>query len=185
MDDAEFARTVTGTVVWADEFMGADHPANATRVLTLPFGIGPTPDDHPSKYQLMTGVMNYEGHQIQLTGVLELAGGSSENPWSLAWDPFSIPRLPVQDDVLDLFKEVHLESENPYYTSDGNVDTVTVPWPLPKAQWGKLNKAAVHESVKLLVKYDPDNGQPVKHHMHGVPAGTSKTWQREFEVAAG
>ena len=179
MEDAEFARTISGTVVWADELMGADHPGNAARVLTLPFGMGPDPDKHPSKYELMPGLMNYEGPQIQLSGVRALAGGSSEVPWSQEWDPFSIPRLPVQDDVLDMFKDVHLEGENPYYTSDGNVDTVTVPWPLPKAQWGKLNKDAVHGAGKQLVKYDPDNGRPVKDHGQGVPAGTSMLWYRE------
>lgn len=185
MDDAEFERTISGTVVWADEVMGADNPANATRVLTLPFGIGPTPTDHPSKYQLMTGVMTYEGHQIHLTGVLELAGGSSEVPWSREWDPYSISRLPVQDDVLEIFKDVHLAGEDPYYTSDGNLDTVTVPWPLPQAQWGKLNADAIQHAGKTLVKYNPETGRPMKSHGQAVPPDTVVTWRQESDTMSG
>jgi peptidoglycan/xylan/chitin deacetylase (PgdA/CDA1 family) len=177
IDDEEFVWTVTGTVIWADELMGVDHPANATRVLTLPFGMGPNPTDHPSKYTLMTQGMTWEGHHIQLTGVLELKGGSSEVPWSKEWNAFSILRLPVQDDVMDLFKDVHLAGEDPYYTSDGNLDTVTVPWPLPEAQWGKLNVEAIHHAGKTIAKYHPESGRPMHHHGSGSNISDAVTLQ--------
>lgn len=159
IDDENFAWTVSGPVIWADELMGADHPLNATRVLTLPFGIEPKPDTNANKVAMMEDGFDYEGHHVKLTGVLELTGGSAEVPWSALWDPYSIPRLPVQDDALEVFKSVHLEGENPYYTSDGNADMVTIPWPLPKAQWGKLDESAATSVGKSLVKYYPQDGR--------------------------
>jgi hypothetical protein len=183
VDDEHFMWTISDPMVWADDFMGAEHPLNASRVLTLPFGIGPTETTQPHKLKMLREGFTYEGQEFQLTGVLELAGGSSEVPWSLEWDPYSIPRLPVQDDVVELFREVHLEGENPYYTSDGNVDTVTIPWPLPQAQWGKLNVDAVHNAGKTLVKYNPENGRPIKHHAQAVPPGTGTMWLKEAELA--
>lgn len=162
ISDENFAWTVSGPVIWADNLMGADHSANATRVLTLPYGIKPQEEEHPLKVGMMLHGFEYEGSHIQLIGVLELNGGSSEVPWSNQWDPFSIPRLPMQDDVLELLKDVHLSGENPYYTSDGNLDIVTVPWPLPKMQEGKLSTRAVDATGKSLIKYDPDSGRLIK-----------------------
>jgi peptidoglycan/xylan/chitin deacetylase (PgdA/CDA1 family) len=108
IEDDTFAWTVSGPVIWADATIGVDHPSNASRILTLPFGVRPKPDDDPHKVAMMTGGFEYEGNDIRLTGVLELTGGSSEVPWSNEWDPYSRPRLPVQEDVLEILKEVHL-----------------------------------------------------------------------------
>lgn len=162
IEDDTFAWTVSGPVIWADEFMGADHPANATRVLTLPYGIKPEAEDNPNKVKMMQEGIDWKEHNVHLTGVLELKGGSAQSPWSNEWDPLSIPRLPVQDDVLEILKSVHLDGSNPYYTSDGNIDTVTVPWPLPEAKNGKLNSRAVDAAGKTLIKYNPETGQLIK-----------------------
>lgn len=159
IEDDTFMWTVSGPVIWASEFMGADHPSNATLVLTLPFGIKPGPENNPNKVKMIEEGFEYEGHHVKLTGVLELTGGSSQVPWSTDWDPLSIPRLPVQDDVIDILKEVHLEGTNPYYTSDGNVDTVTVPWPLPEDQHGLLDTGAIDAAGKELIKYHPETGR--------------------------
>lgn len=164
VDDEHFTWTISGPILWADGFMGADHPQNASRVLTLPFGIGPNETTQPHKMQMLRAGFVYDGHPIQLTGVLELVGGSSEVPWSNSWDAFSIPRLPAEDSVLDEFKEVYLAGENPYYTSDGNMNVVTVPWPLPEMQWGKLNTDAIHGAGKTLVKYNPKDGSLINKH---------------------
>ena len=164
LGDEDFKWTISAPIFWADEFMGADHPQNASTVLTLPFGIGPDETTQPHKLQMLREGFSYDGQPIQLTGVLELTGGSSEVPWSKKWDPFSIPRLPAEDAVLDEFKEVHLAGENPYYTSDGQIDTVTVPWPLPEMQWGKLNPDAIKQAWKTLVKYNPNDGSIVRKH---------------------
>lgn len=179
IDDDDFAWTVSGPVIWADSLIGADHPANATRVLTLPFGIKPMAEDNPRKVEMMTEGFRFDGEDIQLIGILELTGGSSEIPWSVHWDPFSIPRLPVQDDVLELLKDVHLAGEDPYFTSDGNPNTVTIPWPLPQSHWGKLNPEAVDAAGRNLVKYKPNSGEFFKsgHHNH-VPAGFNHIWAR-------
>lgn len=170
ISDDNFAWTVAGPVLWADELIGQDHPMNATRVLTLPFGIRPQPENNPGKVSMIEYGFHYEDQPIRLTGVLELTGGSSEVPWSMEWDALSIPRLPVQDDVLDMVKSVYLEGEDPYYTSDGDVNAVTVPWPLPKSQWDKLNKEAIGESGKSFVKYHPDTGRIFASSMGPQPA---------------
>lgn len=163
IDDDTFAWTVSGPIIWADEFMGADHPANATRVLTLPFGIKPEEEDNPNKVKMMQEGIEWKEHKVHLTGVLELkGGGSSQSPWSREWNPLSIPRLPVQDDVLEILKSVHLDGSNPYYTSDGNVDTVTVPWPLPEAKNGKLSSRSVDAAGKTLIKYNSQTGQLIR-----------------------
>jgi hypothetical protein len=182
VDDEHFMWTISDPIMWADGVMGADHPLNASRVLTLPFGIGPTETTQPHKLKMLREGFTYEGHAFNLTGVLELAGGSSEVPWSLKWDPFSISRLPVQDDIMEMFQEVHLAGEDPYYTSDGNLDTVTIPWPLPQAQWGKLNVDAVHNASKTMVKYNPENGRPIKHHTQASPPGIGTVWLKEAEL---
>lgn len=178
IDDEEFAWTVSGPVIWADEFMGANHPANATRVLTLPFGIKPNPETNPNKVHMMLEGFEYKGNRVELVGILELTGGSSPVPWSKDWDPFSIPRLPVQDDVLDILKAVHLEGANPYYTSDGNIDTVTIPWPLPEAQVGKLDHQAIDAAGKSLVKYKPVDGRIFKSaHQDPMPICARESWK--------
>lgn len=157
--DEDFAYTVSGPVLWADEFMGSDHPMNATRVLTLPFGMRPQPEDNQGKVNMISWGFHYEDQPIRLIGVLELTGGSSEAPWSTDWDPLSIPRLPVQNESMEVLKQVHLSGDDSYFTSDGNIDQVTVPWPLPEAQWGKLNVEAVQNVGKQLVKYHPESGK--------------------------
>lgn len=68
---------------------------------------------------------------------------------------------------MESFKTVHLEGSNPYYTSDGNPDTVTVPWPLPEAQHGLLNTRAIDAAGKTLIKYDPATGRLIKSAYHG------------------
>lgn len=183
ISDEDFAWTVTGPAIWADEFMGADHTANATRVLTLPFGIKPKEEDNPHKVKMITEGIEYDDHRMQLTGVLELTGGSSEVPWSKDWDPLSIPRLPVQDDALDILKSVHVEGSNPYYTSDGNPDTVTVPWPLPAAHEGKLSSRSVDAAGKVLIKYDPVTGRLIKSAHHDGIHLYSRGYLRGTEVA--
>lgn len=182
ISDDDFAWTVSGPVIWADATIGVDHPSNASRVLTLPYGIKPKPDDNPAKASMIVDGFDYDGVEIQLTGVLELTGGSSEIPWSNAWDPFSIPRLPVQDDVMQLLKDVHLAGEHPYYTSDGDPDTVTIPWPLPQSQWGKLDAGAVEVAGKSLVKYHPDTGRFMGAvHRHSTHADLRYIWMRPHE----
>lgn len=162
-DIETFAWTVSGPVIWADEFMGADHPMNASRILTLPFGIYPTEGDNPEKVDMIKNGFDYEGNHIQLRGVLRLNGGSSASVWSTEWDPYALPRIPVQDDprddTLGEFKNAVESSPDRYYSSDGNPDTVTVPWPLPESLVGTLNKDAVIASGKQLVKYDPRDGR--------------------------
>lgn len=161
IDDDEFAWTVSGPIIWADDVIGETHPTNATRVLTLPFGMYPE-DGDIAKNQMIEEGMTWDDEFVQLTGVLFINGGSSQSPWSREWNPLAIPRIPVQDDVLEIVKEVHYAGENPYYTSDGNIDTVTVPWPLPKPKWGKLDAEKVSTAGKTLVKYNPSNGRLIK-----------------------
>lgn len=162
IDDENFAWTVSGPIIWADDLMGSDHPANASRVLTLPFGIEPKTEDNPTKVNMLEQGFEYEGHHIQLIGILELTGGSSEVPWSKEWDPWSIPRIPVQDDVMQNFMDVHARGEYPYYISDGNLQTVTLPWPVPETQVGKLNTRAIDDVGKVLIKYNPETGKLIK-----------------------
>lgn len=173
IDDEEFAWTVSGPIIWADDVMGEHHPTNATRVLTLPFGMYPAEDD-VAKNRMIEEGMEWDGESVQLSGVLFINGGSSQSPWSVEWNPLAIPRVPVQEDVMNLLKEVHYAGENPYYTSDGNLDTVTIPWPLPKPKWGKLNANSIAAAGKTLVKYNPGNGHLIK---------TPQAWSRDDALA--
>lgn len=169
IDDEEFAWTVSGAVIWGDEFMGADHPGNATRVLTVPFGITPKEKEHPSKVKMLHEGFTYENYHIQLIGILELTGGSSSSPWSKEWNPMSIPRLPVQNDIFEVFAEIVESGVNQYYTSDGEIETVSVPWPLPDSQAGMLSAHSVSDAGKTLIKYDPITGHLIKSAQYVVP----------------
>ncbi|MCO5219577.1 MAG: hypothetical protein M9909_12195 [Thermomicrobiales bacterium] len=167
IDLDEFARTISGPAIWADEFMGADHPMNATRVLTLPFGMYPTEEDQPERVDMLANGFDYDGYHMQLTGVLRLNGGSTRSMWSTNWNPFALPRIPVQDDVFDEFKSVVLEDPGRYYATDGDPETVTIPWPLSEGLTGTLNRDAIRDAGLDLVKYDPRDGRiykPDRHH---------------------
>lgn len=159
IDADEFKWTVAEPILWADELMGADHELNAMRVLTLPFGIAPDPTKNKTNHNLMVNGFEYEGHQIKLEGVLRLNGGSSYSRWDTRWDGFMIPRLPVQNDVVDLLKQVYAEKPESYYTSDGVANTVAVPWPLPEGFHGHLDQDALEAGNLHLVRYHPETGE--------------------------
>lgn len=161
--DAEtFKLTVGNPIIWGDTTVGRDHPLNLMRVLTLPFGIGPRKDVNPENWELMHNGFEWEGEYYQLEGVLQLNGGSSVSPWDDRFDSFAITRFPVDDENFNLLKEFYADGSVIYFTSDGDPDLVTVPWPLPESQFGHLKERRIEDAGKTLVKYDPETGQVYK-----------------------
>lgn len=189
IDAEEFAWTVAEPIVWGDELMGKDHPLNAMRVLTLPFGIHPTRESNKANWEMMTNGFTYEGQQYHLEGILHLNGGSTYSRWDSRWDAQVIPRVPVQDDVMDILKKVHGDDPISYYTSDGHPDTVAVPWPLPEMFQGHLDRGGLAAAGKQLVRYRPDNGDIYKEktdrriHWQAAATGISRPVFRSAPAA--
>jgi peptidoglycan/xylan/chitin deacetylase (PgdA/CDA1 family) len=170
----EFVMTVAEPMIWADEMMG-DVPGNQSRILTLPFGTTPDANLHPDQRQMMREGFTYNGQSFQLAAALLVGAEPSVSPASNLWDPMWIPRIQMFDESVEFWFGEFENGGMVLYTSDGHADTVVVPYQLPAALEAQLDPAALIETGKMVIQYDPETGQteiaggrarPMATHMH-------------------
>lgn len=153
----EFIMTVAEPMIWADEILG-NSPANASDILTLPYGSTPDRDLHPDQREMMRNGFTYEGQDFRIRAALLVGAEPSHSPASTDWDPMWIPRIQAFDEPLDFWFGMFEDGGVIPYTSDGNPDTIVIPDPLPHSLEGQLDADMLAEAGKTVIQYGPDTG---------------------------
>lgn len=159
MDSETFARNIAEPYIWISEMVDKNDPNFAMGVLTLPYGAYEEGGWTGDKFEYLANGFTWEGQEIPVEGVMLVCCGANQSPFHDDYRRLWIARIRGDDPDYQRLKE---EIENGWvilYTSDGNPDTVTVPWPLPESQWGKLNEDAITNRGLTLVKYHPETGR--------------------------
>lgn len=164
ISNEEFMMTVAEPMIWANEMLG-DHPANASEILTLPYGMAPDGELHPDQRQMMRDGFTYEGQQFQIAAALLVGAEPAHSPASSEWDPMWIPRIQLFDETVEFWFGQFESGGVALYTSDGDPDTVAVPQPLPIILEGQLDESALADAGKQVIQYDPGTGQALDAEM--------------------
>lgn len=155
----DFARNIAEPIIWTSGVVDPNDPNYAMSVLTLPFGAYPESGWQGDQYWYLRDGFVYDGQEVYVEGVLLVCCGAVPSVFNTDYDKLWIPRIRGDDpDFEKLGNEIDAGWVD-LYTSDGNPNTVTVPWPLPKHLWGKLNMDAVTGRGLTLVKYNPETGK--------------------------
>lgn len=159
LDTSNFARNIAEPYIAVNNVVDSSHPNFAMHILTLPYGDfeegGWTGDKHA---YIVNGFV-WNQTEVKLEGILLVCCGANPSPFHDDYRRLWISRIRGDDPD---FAELQKSIENGWitlYTSDGNPETVTVPWPLPEHQWGKLNEAAITSRGLTLIKYNPNSGK--------------------------
>lgn len=155
----DFARNIAGPVIWSGGIVDPNDPNYAMGVLTLPFGAYPPNGWEGDQFWYLRDGFVWDGHPINVEGVLLVCCGAAPSPFNTDYNKMWIPRIRGDDPDFERFANEIEQGWIILYTSDGNPETVTVPWPLPESQWGKLNKDAIVGRGLTLVKYKTDTGK--------------------------
>lgn len=121
-------------------------PAAEVRVITLPYGMFPPGGDDT----LFRGFM-YQGEYFEWDASLLIGANPSVSPISTEYDPYWIARIQAYDEELARWFEVIDENPGILFVSDGNPDTVTVPYDLHPWLVGTLNESAIGD--RELIRY--------------------------------
>ncbi len=158
-DSETFARNIAEPYILISGIVDPNDPNFAMGVLTLPYGAYPEGGWTGDKFNYLANGFVWDGYEIPVEGALLVCCGANPSPFHDDYRRLWIARIRGDDPDFERFAE---EIENGWvilYTSDGNPDTVTVPWPLPESQWGKLNEDAITNRGLTLVKYYPETGR--------------------------
>ena len=159
LDTKSFARNIAEPYISVSNVVDKDHPNFAMGVLTLPYGAFQEGGWTGDKYDYLVNGFVWDGHPIYVEAALLVCCGPTPSPFNTDYRRLWIPRIAGDDpDIARLMKDIE-DGLVTLYTSDGNPDTVTIPWPLPKSQWGKLNEEAITSRGLTLVKYHPETGR--------------------------
>lgn len=150
---------ITEPIIWADSIMGADHPQNASRILTLPYGASPDVDLHPDQRDMLRHGYWYNGQFYQLEAVLLAGANPAYSPASNIWDPVWVPRIGAFQESMDHWFSRLESGEVTVYVSDGNPSMITVPSQLPADVAGQLDVQLLAERGKTIAQYDPHTGE--------------------------
>lgn len=159
VDAENFARNIAEPYILISQIVDPSNPNFAMSVLTLPYGAYEEGGWSGEKYQYLSTGFRWDGVDIQVEGVLLVCCGAQPGPFNVDYNRLWIARIRGEGEDIDRLDNEIKQGWTILYTSDGNPDTVTVPWPLPRDQWGKLNEEAVTSRGLTLVKYNPDNGK--------------------------
>jgi peptidoglycan/xylan/chitin deacetylase (PgdA/CDA1 family) len=121
-------------------------PDAQIRVITLPYGMFPPGGDDT----LFRG-FTYEGRYYEWDGSLLIGANPSESPISTEYDPYWIARIQAFDEELERWFEVIEDNPGILFVSDGNPNTVTVPYDLHPWLVGTLNESAIGD--RELIRY--------------------------------
>ena len=155
----DLARNIAQPIIWTSGVVNPDDPNYAMSVLTLPYGAYPEGGWEGDPYWYLKDGFVYDGQPIYVEGVMLVCCGPVPSVFNNDYSKLWIPRIRGDDpDFEKLGNEIDAGWVG-LYTSDGNPDTVTVPWPLPEYLWGKLDEDAVFDRGLTLVKYHPETGK--------------------------
>lgn len=166
LEDDEFMMTVGEPILWANETLG-DIPANASSILTLPYGTSPDVEKRPGQRKMMREGFTYKGEELRIEAALLVGAEPAVSPASALWDPMWIPRIQMFDESVDFWFGIFERGDTILYVSDGNPDTIVVPMPLHPLLDGQLDADALEAAGKTVILYDPETGEDVA--MGGAP----------------
>ena len=158
-DSETFARNIAEPYIWISDMVDKNDPNFAMSVITLPYGAYEEGGWTGDKYEYLANGFVWEGREIPVEGALLVCCGANQSPFHDDYRRLWIARIRGDDADYERLKEEIVNGWVILYTSDGNPDTVTVPWPLPESQWGKLNEDAITSRGLTLVKYHPKTGR--------------------------
>lgn len=159
MDTETFARNIAEPYIWISDIVDPSDPNFAMGIITLPFGAYEEGGWTGDKFDYLANGFTWEGHDIPVEGVLLVCCGAHPSVFNTDYSRLWIARIRGDDpDIARLQEEID-KGWVTLFTSDGNPDTVTIPWPLPQSQWGKLNEDAITSRGLTLVKYHPESGK--------------------------
>jgi peptidoglycan/xylan/chitin deacetylase (PgdA/CDA1 family) len=157
LDDDTFREKVgAGMTALQDEVAAV--PAN---ILAMPFGNYPDAELHPDQRTWLREGFTYDGNEIQIIAALMVGANPAVSPFSTEWDPLFIARIQAYDGELGSTEWLDVLAADPsqLYTSDGDVDTITIPSELPPGLAGTF--APENAAGKTVIHYDPTSGEPV------------------------
>jgi hypothetical protein len=127
----------------------------------MPFGNYPDAELHPDQRSWLREGFTYDGNEIQIVAALMVGANPAVSPFSTEWDPLFIARIQAYDGELGSTEWLDVLAADPsqLYTSDGDVDTITIPSELPPALAGTF--APENAAGKTVIHYDPTSGEPV------------------------
>lgn len=123
VSDDLFRQQVGQTKIWIDERVKV-RAANLSNVLILPYGEWPRNDGQVN--MLYNGFV-YDGQEIVMGGIVEVAGGFSPSPSSGEWSRRHINRINTDPRNFWYWMNQIETGEATMYVSDGNPETVTIP----------------------------------------------------------
>jgi peptidoglycan/xylan/chitin deacetylase (PgdA/CDA1 family) len=142
LDDEEIKYQLAEANIAIHEFV----PEADIRVITLPFGMFPPGGDDT----LFRG-FEYKGEWFAWDASLLVGANPTQSPFSTEYDPYWIARIQAFDDELDRWKEIIADNPGILYVSDGNPDTVTVPYDLHPWLVGTLDESKL--GGRELIRY--------------------------------
>lgn len=154
VSDERFMSEIGGAAAWIDERV--PDPGNLSQTVVMPYGNYPDADMHSAQRRMMREGFEYEGTEVRIEAALMVGADPAESPSSNLWDPIWIPRIQTSDEVIDHWFTAFEEGQVILYVSDGNMETVTIPDPLPPLLEGELDPDLISESGKELIQYGPD-----------------------------
>lgn len=155
----DFARSIAQPYIQISQFIDPNSPGFAMGVLTLPYGAYEEGGWSGDKSAYLNTGYVWDGYEIQVQAAMLVCCGPAPSPFDMEYSRLWIPRIRGDDPDFARLQEDMEKDWVLLFTSDGNPDTVTVPWPLPEHQWGKLNRDAIAGHGLTLVKYNPETGQ--------------------------
>ncbi|MCA9835214.1 MAG: hypothetical protein KC435_14765 [Thermomicrobiales bacterium] len=167
----DFARSIAEPVIWAATMVDPNSDGFAMNILTLPFGAYPEGGWDDEKLDYLKNGYTWEGTEIKIDAALLVCCGASPSRWNGEWAPLWIPRIRGDDPDIASFGDYIDNGWITLYTSDGDPDTIAIPWPLPSEQVGEVDFDGIKEAGLKIVRYDPDSGRIYppreKHRLRG------------------
>lgn len=149
VSDDMFREQVGKTKIWIDERVPGR--SNLSNVLVLPFGEWPRSD---SQLQMLQEGFVYDGQDIVIAGVVEVAGGPSPSPSSGEWSRRAIDRMNTDPETWDYWTGLIESGDVTLFTSDGNPATVTIPNALPGDIAGQWDPEWASAYGMRVIRYD-------------------------------
>lgn len=158
----DFERNIAEPYIQISQIVDPNDPGFAMGILTLPYGAYPEGGWTGDKYEYLKNGYTWDGNKIKVEGVMLVCCGTSPSRFNTEYSKLWIPRIRGDDPDIGRLQEEIEKGWVILYTSDGNPETVTVPWPLPEYHWGKLDTEGIANSGLTLVKYHPKTGKIYK-----------------------
>ncbi|MGB3330084.1 MAG: polysaccharide deacetylase family protein, partial [Thermomicrobiales bacterium] len=163
----EIASQIGQTMDFIDEHVKG--PGNMSKVLVLPYGAVPDPNEDWWAWSTIYDGFNWNGKDVTLDAVVNVQGGVVASPSSTAWNPLQISRFNTEPDLINYWFNEFENGDLTLYTSDGNPQTVVVPKDLPDQLAADFDPDTLSAKGKTPLTYDRKSGDVAV--AHGSPEG--------------